>query len=82
MSIQTNIQFTNANDPAFIKAKNGTAEEREQWEDFNGPIEDRQGAEVPHKESIIKETGDEYGGFIIALKDIPKSATHIVIFRC
>jgi len=81
MSASTYIQFTNANDPAFIKARDGTPAQREEWEDFNGPIEDRQGAEVPHKESIVKETGDEYGGFIIAVKDIPKLATHIVIYR-
>lgn len=82
MGVYTNIEFRNANDPEFIKAKNGTPEEREEWEDENGPIADRPGAIVdPQDGEGYTETNDEYGGWIIAVADIPKNATHIVIHR-
>lgn len=81
MGVYTYITFVNANAPDFIAAKNGTDEQREEWEDENGNIEDRPGAPVPHDEEIINETEDEYGGWLIRVEDIPKDATHIVIYR-
>jgi hypothetical protein len=85
MSVSTDIMFLNANDADFVKAKNGTPKQREEWEDFNGPISDRPGAQIPlstrEEARIIKETNDEYGGWLIAVKDIPKDATHICIHR-
>lgn len=82
MSIQTSIQFLNANDPEFIAAKNGTPEEIEEWEDDHGPMQDRPGKEIECAEGEgYEETDDEYGGWIIALTDVPKDTTHIVISR-
>jgi hypothetical protein len=80
MSVYTTIEFRNANDPEFLKAKNGTPEELEEWEECNGDIESRPGAELDC-EDIVIETDDEYGGWIIPIADIPKEATHIVIHR-
>jgi hypothetical protein len=83
MSIQTNIKFLNANDPEFIAAKNGTPEEREEWEDINGSIEDRPGADLGDFDNgSIEHTEDEYGGYVIDISKIPSDATHIVVFRC
>jgi hypothetical protein len=82
MSIQTSIVFLNANDPEFIKARDGTPEEREEWEEFNGDIKDRPGAEIETgREEGVSETDDEYGGYLIELSKIPKEATHICVFR-
>jgi len=83
MGVYTNIEFRNANDPEFIAAKNGTDEEREEWEDENGIIADRPGGhcDAIDGEQCIEETEDEYGGWIIDLSKIPKDATHIVIHR-
>jgi len=81
MGIYTSIEFRNANDPEFIKATRGTPEERDEWEDCNGLTENRPGGKVPHQEDAVVETDDEYGGWIVAVKDIPKDATHIVVSR-
>ena len=82
MSIQTNIEFRNANDPEFLAAKNGTPDQLDEWEEFNGLIEDRPGAEVENFDNdCIKHTSDEYGGWIIDISKIPSTATHIVISR-
>ena len=35
MSIQTSIEFLNDQDPEYLAAKNGTPEQREEWEDYN-----------------------------------------------
>jgi hypothetical protein len=80
MSVDTYFEFRDANDPEFLKAKNGTPEELEEWEDEFGDIESRPGAEVYCK-NIVIETDDEYGGWIIPIADIPKDVTHIVIHR-
>lgn len=81
MSIRTSIQFRNANDPAYLKAINGAPEDKQEWEDWNGNIEDRPGKEIEGADDVVQETEDEYGGWIIPVKDIPKDATHIVISR-
>lgn len=86
MSIQTSINFYNANHPDYIAAINGTPEERKEWEEDNGPIEDRPGAMIETdrafgKPDCVQETNDEYGGWVIDLSSIPKEATHIVIYR-
>lgn len=80
MGVYTHIEFRNANDPEFIAAKNGTEEEREEWQDLEGDFESRPGAEIKCREAV-EETEDEYGGWIIDLSKIPKDATHIVIHR-
>lgn len=82
MGVYTNIEFRNANDPEFLAAKNGTPEEQEEWQDNEGSFEDRPGAQIDcDEDAIIQETEDEYGGWVIAVADIPKDATHIVIHR-
>jgi hypothetical protein len=82
MSIQTSIVFLNANDPEFIKARDGTPEEREEWEEFNGNIEDRPGAKIEDVDNeAVWNTEDEYGGDVIELSKIPKDATHICVYR-
>lgn len=81
MSIQTNIQFRNENDPEFIKATTGSFADLQEWEDENGMVHERPGAKLEGGDSAIVETDDEYGGFVITLADIPKGTTHIVIFR-
>lgn len=81
MSIQTSIKFLNENDPDFVKAKNGTDKEKEEWEEFNGSFFNRPGAKIEDEDDGVHETDDEYGGFVIELKSIPKNATHIVVFR-
>lgn len=83
MSISTHIHFRNANDPRYLKAINGTPEQRQAWEEDEGRITDRPGAPIELEEGAgYEETDDEYGGWIIAVADIPKDATHIVIARC
>lgn len=82
MSIQTNIHFLNANDPAFRMAAYGTPQQREDWEDENGPMADRPGARIETNESnYYRETDDEYGGWVIDLKNLPPETTHIVVSR-
>jgi len=81
MSISTHIEFLNGNDARFMKASQGTARDRAEWEAWEGPIEDRPGAPIACSDDVIKETADEYGGWLIAIKDIPKNATHIIISR-
>lgn len=80
MSVRTHIQFRNANDAGYREAIS-TQEGRKEWEENNGPIEDRPGTEIEDMDDLVTETNDEYGGWIIAVKDIPRSATHIVISR-
>lgn len=82
MGVYTNIRFLNENDPEFIKAKNGTDEERQEWEDDNGgSIEDIPGAIMWDTEVPKRDTEDEYGGFVVRVSDIPKDATHIYVWR-
>lgn len=81
MGVYTNIDFFNGNDPKFLAARNGSPIDREEWEEAHGSIEDRPGAEIEDVGDIIIETDDEYGGWIIPVKDIPKNATHIVVHR-
>jgi hypothetical protein len=81
MGVYTHIAFLNANDPEFVKATNGTPKQREEWEDENYPIEDRPGAKIDGVEDVITETNDEYGGWLIDVKYIPKEATHIIVYR-
>ncbi len=76
MSIQTSIQFLNANDPEFVKAQE-TPESWAEWSDENGGAP---GA-VIEWEGGYEETEDEYGGWIIDLADIPPGTTHIYITR-
>lgn len=81
MSIQTTFHFRNENDPDYLKAKNGTEEEREAWEDENGCVVDRPGARIDDFLVDSWETEDEYGGLVINLRSVPKNATHLVITR-
>ena len=81
MSVYTEIKFLNGNDPEFLAAKNGTPEQQAQWLEDNGPFEDRPGSFVQNTDDLVTETEDEYGGWLIAVKDIPKEATHILIYR-
>ena len=82
MGVYTHIDLLNANDPEFVKAKNGTAEEQEAWQDNNGTFEDRPGAPYGYVDGgFYTETDDEYGGWLIKVSDIPKDATHIIIHR-
>jgi len=82
MSVQTSIEFLNANDPSFVTARDGTQEQRDEWEDDNGLIDEIPGARVECKsgEGYI-ETNEEYGGWIIPLDKIPAGTTHIHIYR-
>lgn len=80
MSTSTYIRFLNANDPDFIKAKQ-TPEGIAEWESNYGSIEFRPGAEIEHGEEIVEEIDEEYGGWLIPVKAIPKDATHVLIFR-
>lgn len=81
MSVRTNIRFLNGNHPDFIAAINGTAEEKEEFESSWGDIEDNPGMTIEDTDDLVVETEEEYGGWIIAVKDIPKDATHIKINR-
>lgn len=82
MGVYTNIDFYNSNDPEFIKARDGTPEQREKWEDENGSIEYRPGARIRCEEGEgYIETDEEYGGWIIPVDKIPKGTTHIVVHR-
>jgi hypothetical protein len=81
MGVYTNIEFRNANDPEYLAAVAGTPEQLEEWEDENGPIADRPGARLDIRASVVQETEDEYGGWIIPICAIPTDATHIVIHR-
>ena len=81
MGVYTNIEFRNANDPEFQKAVADKDGERQEWEYENGSIHDRPGALIKDTEDVVAETDDEYGGWVIAVADIPNNATHIVIHR-
>lgn len=85
MSTQTYIKFLNENGPRFMKAKHGTSRDRREWESFEGSIDDRPGEEIELSDKdeahVIRQTSDEYGGWIISVGDIPKKATHILIYR-
>ena len=82
MGVYTSIEFLNANDPAFVAACDGTVEQLQEWEDFNGPIEENPGARVKCKPGEgYTETGEEYGGWIIPLDKIPAGTTHIHVYR-
>lgn len=82
MSVQTSIEFLNANDPAFVAARDGTPEQRQEWEDDEGPFEQRPGARVEcQRGEGYTETDEEYGGWIIPIDKIPVGTTHIHIYR-
>lgn len=80
MSIRTDIEFRNANYPDYLEAIK-TPEGYKEWEEDNGRIVNRPGARIEDTDDLVTETDDEYGGWIIAVKDIPTNATHIVISR-
>lgn len=81
MSISTSIQFLDGGHPDYIKALNGTREERKAWEEDNGSTDDRPGAVIEDTEDAYYETSDEYGGWIIPIATLPAGTTHIVISR-
>lgn len=83
MSVSTYFKLLNANDPRFIAARDGSPEEREDYQWNNcGPIEDAPGHPLDLEESdFAEETEEEYGGWIIDLSKLPKEATHIKIER-
>lgn len=82
MSIHTNINFLNANDPKFLEAKNGTSKQLLEWEEEWGSIQDRPGAVIEvDEDDYVDATDDEYGGWLIDLSKLPKNTTHIVISR-
>lgn len=80
MSISTSFHFLNANDPEFIAARDGTPEQREEWQDRYGPINNIPGR-VLDAEPEVQETCDEYGGWTFELKSFPANATHLYISR-
>lgn len=83
MSISTSFKLLNSNDPKFIAARDGTPEEREEYESDNwGNIDDTPGHPLDlEEEDFVEYTEEEYGGWIIDLSKLPKNATHIKIFR-
>lgn len=81
MSIQTSIMFLNSNDPEYQAALKGTPEERYEWESEWGSFEDRPGKPLDVDSDSLRETEDEYGGWIVDLSKLPEGTTHIVIFR-
>lgn len=81
MSIQTNIQFLSPNEPAWAKANKGTEEQQKAYADDYGYVMAEYGGPLDYDDSVVQETDDEYGGWVIAVKDIPKDATHIYISR-
>lgn len=82
MSIQTNINLLNANDPEYIKATTTSPEALEEWEDENGPISEQPGAVMDDSNNEwLEETDEEYGGWLIEIAKLPPAATHIHIFR-
>ena len=82
MGVYTHIEFLNANDPRFVKATTGTPKKLQKWENENGPVSERPGAYVePGPGEGYTETEEEHGGWLIALKDIPRGTTHIHISR-
>lgn len=80
MSVKTQIQLLNANDPEYLAALNGTEEEKEDWESSNADLDWYPG-KVLDIEDFYEETEEEYGGWIIDLSKLPKEATHIKISR-
>lgn len=83
MSISTNIEFRNVNDPKYLAAIS-TPEGKAKWQDDEGPITDRPGARCGNykqTEDAIKYTNDEYGGWIVDLSKVPPGTTHVVISR-
>jgi hypothetical protein len=80
MSVRTHISFLNANDPEFVESTS-TPEKLKEWEEWNYRVSERPGAEIPDTDGIVQDTEEEYGGWLIAVKDIPKEATHIVVYR-
>jgi hypothetical protein len=76
----TTIHFLNSNDPEY-KAALEKEEEKEKWEDENGPIEWNPGARIETEEEFYEETSEEYGGWIIDLSKVPPGATHIKVER-
>jgi hypothetical protein len=82
MSIHTSIKFLDGNDKYFLKVKNGTSEQKEEWEWDYGSIENNPGVVIDTDDlDIVEETDEEYGGWLIPIDKIPKNATHIKIER-
>lgn len=86
MSTSTYFKLLNANDPKFLTARDGTPEEKKNWEEDFGPFDTNPGAplypyDVYKEGDFIEETDEEYGGWLIDLSKLPKEATHIKIER-
>jgi len=82
MGVYTSIEFLNANDSAFVAARDGTPEQRQKWEEDEGPFDQVPGARVKCKPGEgYTETDEEYGGWIIPLDKIPEGTTHIHVYR-
>jgi len=85
MSTQTMVFALNANEPEFLKSlrdvEQGITSECDHAAEFSGTPENNPGAEVLHDEGAIRETDDEYGGWVVDLSKLPASATHIKIIN-
>ncbi len=82
MSTSTYFEFRNINDPKYIAAISDP-ESLKEWEEYNGLISNRPGTLIGeyNDRTIVQETDDEYGGWIIPIADIPKETTHIIVSR-
>lgn len=81
MGVYTHFQFLDQTDAGYLAAKNGSPQEREEWEYEYGPLDLRPGKPVKNSEYCIQETEEEYGGWLIDLSKIPKKATHLLVYR-
>jgi len=79
MSVYTHFEMLNANCPKYLEALNNE-EAMKDWIDEFG--RDQPGSVIPqHLWKRPKQTGHEYGGYLIDVKSIPKEATHILVYR-
>ena len=81
MSVQTSFKFLHSNHPSFVAAQNDP-EEKEKWEDYHGSMEETPGKQIDCEiNDFVQETEDEYGGWIIDVRNLPPGTTHIKIDR-
>ena len=81
MSVYTHFKYLDQSDPEYLAAKEGSAQEQEEWEDEYGDLNLRPGKPVRADEICIEETEEEYGGWLINLSKVPKKATHLLVYR-
>ena len=80
--IHTAFYFLNSQNPDFLAAKNGTEKEKEHYQDNNGTFENNPGTMIDcASKGFVKETDEEYGGWIIDVRNLPPGTTHIKVER-